>query len=189
MGYFSAVNYLDILFAVPLLWGLYKGFTRGLIVEAATLAAFFLAVWIAVHFCDWLAGVFHEKFGSTTEYLPLIAFAVLFLGVLVLVFFVAKMAQRTVKAGGLGVVNKIFGGIFGMLKFALILSLFIFIFEAIERSYPMIKTDTKKGSLLYDPVAKVAPAVIPGLKEAEITKYIPAPPDSINIKVKLETPP
>lgn len=179
------MNYLDIIFVIPLLWGLYKGVTRGLVVEAATLAAFFLAVWVAVHFCDWLSGIFHEKFGSTTEYLPLIAFAVLFLGVLVLVFFVAKLAERTVKAGGLSVINKLLGGLFGILKFSLILSLVIFIFEAVEKSYPMIRSDTKSGSLLYDPIAKVAPAVIPGLKGAEITKYIPVPPDTIGVQIRV----
>ncbi len=180
------MNYLDIIFAIPLLWGLYKGITKGLIVEAATLAAFFLAVWVSMHFCDWLTRIFHDKFGATTEYLPLIAFAVLFLGILVLVFFVAKLAERTVKAGGLSWLNKIFGALFGVLKFALILSLFIFIFEAIERSYPMIKRETKTGSLLYDPIAKVAPAIIPGLKETEITKYLPAPPDTVNVQIKLQ---
>ena len=178
------MNYLDIIFAIPLLWGLYKGITRGLIVEAATLAAFFLAIWISMHFCDWLAGIFHEKFGATTEYLPLIAFSVLFLGTLLLVFFIAKLAERTVKAGGVGWLNKIFGGIFGILKFALILSLLIFIFEAVERSYPMVKGETKTGSLLYGPISKVAPAILPGLKETSITKYLPAPPDTVSIQLK-----
>ncbi|MCC7301762.1 MAG: CvpA family protein [Bacteroidia bacterium] len=182
------MNYLDILFVVPLLWGLYKGITRGLIVEAATLAAFFLAVWVAIHFCDWLTGLLSAKFGAVTEYLPLIAFAVLFLGVLVLVFFVAKMAERTAKSGGLSVINKLFGAVFGMLKFALIISLFIFIFEAVERSYPMINLETKQGSLLYEPISKVAPAVIPGLKETEITRYIPVMPDTLRVNVPV-TPP
>ncbi len=174
------MNYLDIIFAIPLLWGLYKGITKGLIVEAATLAAFFLAIWISVHFCDWLTGIFRDHFGSTTEYLPIICFSVMFLGVLILVFFVAKMADKAVKAGGVGWLNKIGGAVFGTLKFALILSLLIFIFEAIGRSYPMIQQDTKTGSLLYGPISKVAPAIIPGLEGSEITKFIP---DTIRVSV------
>lgn len=177
------MNYLDIILVIPLLWGFYKGVTRGLIVEAATIAAFFLAIWVAVHFCDWLTKVAHEKFGSTTEYLPLITFAVLFLGVLVLVFFVAKLAENTVKAGSLGWLNKIAGAVFGVLKFGLILSLIIFISEAVEKSYPFLKGSTKEGSLLYSPVSKIAPALIPGLEGTEITRYIPVK-DSLEINIK-----
>jgi membrane protein required for colicin V production len=176
------MNYLDIILIIPLLWGFYKGITRGLIVEAATIAAFFLAIWVAVHFCDWLTGVAHEKFDS--QYLPLIAFAVLFLGVLILVFFVAKLAERTVKAGALGWLNKLAGAVFGVLKFGLILSLVIFISEAIEKSYPFLKGSTKEGSLLYEPVSKIAPAIIPGLEGSEITKYIPVK-DSLSTNTNL----
>ena len=182
------MNFLDIFFAIPLLWGLYKGITKGLIVEAVTILAFFLAVWVSVHFCDWLAVKIGAYSGSSTEYLPLIAFSVLFIGVLVGSFFVARLAERAVKAGSLGWLNKIGGAFFVLLKFGLILSLGIFIYEAVEKSYPMMASETKEKSLLYNPVSKIAPALIPGLQGAEVARFIPGPKDTIRLDIPLEAP-
>ena len=80
------MNYVDIILIIPLLWGLYKGFSKGLIIEAATLIAFGLAVWGAIKFHDFLSVWMKDSLGWASKYLPLISFAVIFIGVLLIVF-------------------------------------------------------------------------------------------------------
>lgn len=182
---FAIMNYIDVMLIIPLLWGLYKGFSKGLIIEAASLIAFGLAVWGGIKFSDFLSGWMKDSLGWDSKYLPLISFAVIFIGVLILVFAVAKLAERLVKAVSLGFLNKLGGAVFGMLKFGLLMSMIIFFLEAINKSVSFIPDETKKNSLLYEPVQKTAPMIIPGLKESKLGKMMPKM-DSVNVKVGIK---
>ena len=169
------MNYIDIILIIPLLWGLYKGFSKGLIIEAASIAALGLAIWAGIKFSDFLTGYIHARVSWNTHYLPVISFAVIFLGILILVYAIAKLMERLVKAVSLGFVNKLAGGIFGMLKFGLILSMLIFVLTAIESSFggQLVRGETKQKSLLYEPVGKIAPLIIPGLRESTLGEMMP----------------
>ena len=178
------MNYVDIILIIPLLWGLYKGFSKGLIIEAATLIAFGLAVWGAVKFHDFLSGWMQNSMGWTSKYLPLMSFALIFIGVLLLVFGIAKLIEKFVKAISLGFLNKLGGAIFGMLKFGLLLSMLIFFIEAVNKSVSFIPAETKNSSLLYPYVQKIAPAVIPGLNDSQLNRMIPSA-DSMKVNVNV----
>ncbi len=164
------MNYIDIIIAIPLLWGLYKGFTKGIILEAATLIALGLAIWGAVKFHDFVTVWMRESLNWTSKYMPVISFALIFIGVLVLVFAIAKLLEKIIKAVALGFLNKLAGGVFGILKFGLILSVIIFLLNAIEKNYSFIPPDVKNKSVLYEPVGKIAPLIIPGLKDSKLNK-------------------
>lgn len=73
------MNYIDITLCVPLVWGLYKGFMKGLIVEAATFVAFGFGVWGGIYFSDFSANKIREQFHWNSPYLPIISFAITFL--------------------------------------------------------------------------------------------------------------
>lgn len=180
------MNYIDILLCIPLVWGLYKGFTKGLVIEAATLVAFGLGVWCGITFSDYIAQKMRESFGWETPYLPIISFAFIFLLIIALVFLVAKMIQKMVEGVALSAVNKIGGAVFGALKFALMMSVIIFMIDAIEESYPMISFKTKEESLLYRPVGKIAPTVIPALDKSKVAAMMPK---AENVKVEIEVDP
>lgn len=164
------MNYIDIIIAIPLLWGLYKGFTKGIILEAATLIALGLAIWGAVKFHDFVTVWMRESLNWTSKYMPVISFALIFIGVLILVFAIAKLLEKIIKAVALGFLNKLAGGVFGILKFGLILSVVIFLLNAIEKNYSFIPPDIKNKSVLYEPVGKIAPLIIPGLKDSKLNK-------------------
>ncbi|MFY9309586.1 MAG: CvpA family protein [Bacteroidia bacterium] len=183
------MNYIDIIICIPLVWGLYKGFTKGLIIEAASLVAFGLGVWGGIHFSEMCATKLSGWFNSHSEYLPIVSFAVIFLGIVVLVFLIAKLVQRAVEGMALSAINKIGGAIFGSLKFALIMSVLIFIIDAVEKSYPMVSLEAKEKSLLYRPVGKIAPTLIPALNDSKIGELIPKKEDvgvDVDVKINLK---
>ena len=78
----------------------------------------------------------------------------------------------------LSAINKIGGAVFGALKFALIMSVVIFMIDAVEESYPMISFKTKEESLLYRPVGKIAPTLIPALNKSKVAALLPKPEDA-----------
>jgi len=180
------MNYIDILLCIPLVWGLYKGFTKGLIIEAATLVAFSLGVWGGITFSDFIAQKIKESFEWNSPYLPIISFAFTFLIIIAFVFLVAKMIQKMVEGVALSAVNKIGGAVFGALKFALMMSVVIFMIDAVEESYPMVSFKTKEESLLYRPVGKIAPTLIPALDKSKVAAMMPKAED---VKVEIEVDP
>ncbi|GAB4134023.1 MAG: hypothetical protein Fur0041_06800 [Bacteroidia bacterium] len=183
------MNAIDILILIPALWGFWRGFMKGAIMEAATLVAFFAGVWGGMHFSDWMADQIRSLFDSQSDYIPLISFALVFVGILIGVFAVAKMVERFAENAALGIVNKLLGAGIGMFKFVLVISVVFFVMDAIEKNVEIIPSPVKDKSLLYHPVASVAPLIIPGLKESNLGKMVPEKDDvevGVDVKVQMK---
>ncbi len=162
------MNYLDIILCIPLAWGLYKGFRKGLVLQIVTLFSLLGAIWVAVNFSDFITHFIQQKFGWKGRYLPVISFVSLFIAVLAGVYAIGKLLERSVDEADLGPINKMAGAFFGFFKFALIISIVIFMVDAVGNSFPALSTEDKTESLLYKPLALVAPAVIPGLRGSRV---------------------
>jgi membrane protein required for colicin V production len=186
------MNFIDILILIPVLWGFWRGFMKGVVMEVATLAAFFLGVWGGMKLSDVVAGWIHSLMDTQSPYVPLIAFAIVFVGILIGVFAIAKFIEKSLEESTLSVFNKLAGGVFGCFKFLLILSVIFFVIDAVEKSVTVIPPEIKDNSLLYRPVATVAPKVIPGLRDSDLGKMIPKKEDvevgvDVNVKLKDST--
>lgn len=115
------MNSLDLLLAVPLLWGAYKGFQKGLVHEVTTFVALFAGIYGALHYSGIAEPYLKEALDTDPDYLPLIAFGVTFLAILIAVHFIGRILDRLVKWVALGLINRILGSLFGLLKIALFL--------------------------------------------------------------------
>ena len=162
------MNYLDIILAVPLLWAIYKGFTKGFIIEVASLISIVLGIYGAVHFSYFMADWLKIK----SEYSAMIYFAITFLIIVIIVYLLAKMLEKSVNLLALGFFNKLAGALFGMLKMAFILSVILILINKIDAKTGIIHEKTKQGSLLYNPVSSIAPFIIPKLNFEEIQKKL-----------------
>ncbi|MFC2100760.1 CvpA family protein [Bacteroidota bacterium] len=157
------MNYIDVIIAISLIWFAYKGFTKGLIIEVTSLIALILGIYISYHFSGFAADLLAKNFNINGKYLPLISFTVTFIAVVILVYFIGKVLERIVNLVMLGFVNKLLGAIFGILKIGLIISTFLLIINSIQ--IDLIPEKSKENSILYKPVEKLAPFVLPKLKE------------------------
>ena len=72
------MNYLDIAIAAPLLYGLIKGFSNGLIKEITGLLSLIIGIYIAVNFSILLEPHLSGIFAYYEQFKPIIVFAVLF---------------------------------------------------------------------------------------------------------------
>jgi membrane protein required for colicin V production len=179
------MNYLDIIFAVPLVWGIFRGFKKGLVIEIATLIAAVAGVWGAVHFSYFIAAILN----LTSPYSPLIYFAITFVLIVIVVFLIAKLLEKSINLLALGFVNKLAGAFLGLLKFAFLLSILILIINKASIDKPLIPDEIQKGSLLYPPVSVLAPYIIPKLNFEEIKKKIESvTPEMKSDSTKTNTP-
>jgi membrane protein required for colicin V production len=162
------MNYLDIIFAIPLVWGIFRGFKKGLVIEIATLIAAVAGVWGAVHFSYFISGILN----LTSPYAPLISFAVTFLIIVIIIFLLAKLLEKSINLLALGFLNKLAGAFFGLLKYAFLLSILLLIINKASVNKPLIPEEVQKGSMLYPPISGFAPYIIPKLNFEEIKKKI-----------------
>jgi len=162
------MNYLDIILAIPLLWAVYRGFTKGLVIEVASLAALILGIWGAIRFSWFTADWLTRQWEWSSPSLPVVSFAITFLAIVMAVHLVARLVDKLVRAVALGPFNRILGVVFGVAKMGFILSIVLVIVNAIDRSARFIPEKDREESVLYGPVSSFAPALFPYLNFEEI---------------------
>ena len=159
------MNLLDFFIAIPLAWGAFKGFRRGLVFEVLMLIGLILGLYLAFKFSDLLHGLVSSLFDTQGAVVPIISFIVVFLGILLVTILLARLLESILKATALNTINKILGAVFGLLKFALIASVFLWLFKGLDPYWNLINKEMKQESLLYKPVLKVSSFIRPALED------------------------
>jgi membrane protein required for colicin V production len=156
---------LDIILAIFLFYFAFRGFSQGFIISIATLAGLILGFWAASHFSEFTANWLQHDMGLKSGNIKLIAYIVTFVIVVVLIFLLGRFMTGVVKTVGLGIVNRLAGALFGIVKGLLIASFLFLLFSRIDPHESLLTAAHKKGSVLYKPVSAVAPAMIPVLQK------------------------
>lgn len=151
-----SMNILDILIGLPLLWAIYKGFTKGLIIEVATLLALILGIYGAIHFSDFTAEFIQQKFDYDSQYMGYIAFAITFLLIVVVLNILGKILNSLIEAVALGVINRLLGVVFGLFKGVIILSIVVYFVNYLDQKLNFIPKEKKENSILYEPMVMIS---------------------------------
>lgn len=146
------MNYIDIFILVIFAWAAYKGYTKGLIIELASIIALLLGAYAAFHFSVFTGDILKNNLGLNSEYLPVISFIVTFIIVIILVFLLAKLIEGFVNLVMLGFVNKLSGAVFSIAKSFIILSILLLSLNIINDKVHFIPEKMKSGSFFYRPM-------------------------------------
>jgi len=157
------MNTIDLVFTVLLLWAAYRGYTKGFIVQLATLAALLLGILGAVMFSDFTSSLIIKNFDVSGQYLPIISFAVTFIAIVIAVHLLAKMLNKLIDAIALGIINRLLGVTFSVLKIAFIVSIILVLVNKADNKFNFIPSSTKEESLMYKPLSNFAPMIFPYL--------------------------
>lgn len=163
------MNFVDIIILIPLIWWTYRGFTKGFVIEIASVGALLLGIFIANEFSHFMAEILNDNFEIDPEYVHIVAFTITFLAVVVGVHFVARMVDKLVKAVALSLPNRIAGAAFGFVKVAFILSVAFVVLNQIDKEGKFLSNENKKGSLLYQPTYSFSLRFFPSL-ESDVSK-------------------
>ena len=159
------MNILDIVIAIPLLWGAYKGFQRGVIYEIAFIIGLIIGLYAAFKLSGWVE-TFLKTIVDASSVIPhWVSFAIV-VGVILAIFLLyAKLLEGVLKAGDLNAINKIFGALFGLLKFSLVVSVILWGLKSLEPQFNFINAQTKNESKLYEPVLSTATFLNPAFQD------------------------
>jgi membrane protein required for colicin V production len=162
------MNYLDIVLGVLLLIGTIRGFMKGFVYEVAVLGALFLGVYAAFKLSYQITPWLSKTTGVSADGMGYVSSLVMFLLVVTGIILLAKLFTGLADMAALGIFNKIAGAIFGLAKHTLLISVFIYFFNQLDVNQHYMDPDKKAESLVYYPLMKVAPAVLPVMRELKI---------------------
>lgn len=154
---------LDIVLGVFLLLGLIQGFRKGFLVELASLIGLVLGVIGSIYFSHFVSDFLIRYVNWEEQTVNLLSFALTFIGIVILVSILAKILTQMADIAALGLINKFFGALFGLLSSAFFLSILLLFLNSIDRDFSILGEEKKEASILYKPVSSLAPMVLPTL--------------------------
>ncbi|HPX75871.1 MAG TPA: CvpA family protein [Bacteroidales bacterium] len=157
--------FIDIIFLLIFIYFIFKGVKNGLIKELASLLALTLGIFLAIKFYVKLIPILEDKASSYAEYLPIFAFAIIFIATVVVVFMFSHLLDRFIKLIKLQWLNKTGGAVFAILKVSLILGGLLFFVNRINEKAGIFEPTIWDKSVLYKFILKFFNIVFPYTKE------------------------
>ena len=173
------MNLLDIILGIILIFSFFQGTKKGLFVTLASLIGLVLGIIGAIYFSDYAASYINEWFSWNKQTTSFVAIAVTFIAIVIIVNWAGKFLTKIADFAFLGIFNKLLGGVFNMIISAFIVSVIFMFFNEWNATEYVISEEKKNNSYLYEPIANLAPLVLPSLVE-EI-ENIDIPKDILDI--------
>lgn len=136
-----------------------KGLSKGLIVAVFSIIGYILGLAAALKFSSSVALYFEGNEHVSGRWLPFLSFALVFIGVVLLVRLGAAFIEKAFQITMLGWLNRLGGIVFFVALYTIVFS--IFIFYAVEMH--LVKADTLTASGSYAYIRPWGPMVIDNL--------------------------
>lgn len=136
-----------------------KGLRKGLVLAVFSFLAVVVGVAAAVKLSAVVAGYLGQNTHISERWLPFIAFAVVFIGVVMLVRLGAKLVESALQAVMLGWLNRLGGVVFFALLYLFVTSLLLF--YAVQLN--LLKPETLEASVTYGYLQPLAPRIVGAL--------------------------
>lgn len=159
------MNLLDIILGIILIYSFFQGTKKGLFVTLASLIGLVLGIIGAVYFSDYAANYINEWFSWKEQTISVVAMSVTFIAIVIIVNWAGKFLTKIVDFAFLGIFNKLLGGVFNMIISAFIVSVIFMFFNEWNATEYVISEEKKNNSYLYEPIANLAPLILPDLIE------------------------
>lgn len=130
------MNGWDIGLLVILLLGAYRGYTKGILLEAVAVIGFIAAIIGALQLMSWGVVFLSDTLQTEGAWLPLLAFVLLFVGILTGVTLAGKMLKSVIHLTPIGYLDGLLGGAVGAIKWAFGLSVVFILLDYAQVALP-----------------------------------------------------
>ncbi len=159
------MNLMDIILGIILILSFVSGMKKGLFVTLASLIGLVLGLIGAIYFSEFAASYLYEWSSWSEQTVNIAARIVTFIGIVILISWAGKFLTKMADFAFLGIFNKLLGGVFNVLISAFIISVIFMFFTNWNPTDYVIPEERKDNSYLYEPVASLAPMLLPDIME------------------------
>lgn len=146
--------------------GAMLGLIRGFIRQIAAILGFIVGLIAAKSLYMYLADYLHPYITHSLTAAQVIAFIAVWIAVPLLFALIGSLLTRGFTAMALGGLNRLLGFLLGGLKYFLLMSLCVGVFEYIDSNNNLISETNKRASVLYYPMNNLTGIFLPVAKEA-----------------------
>ena len=132
--------------------------------EIASLLAIVLGIVAGRLLGEEVSLLLTEWFGWSKTVVSICAFVIIFLVVAIGLHSLAFLLKKILNALNINWLNRLAGGLFGAFKIAVIVSLVLNLCGYVDKYVVVFKPETKEVSVLYCPIEKLVPTLMPLLK-------------------------
>lgn len=156
---------LDIILAICLSAALIQGIIKGFTEQVIALVAIIAGTWTAYKFTGLVCSMVQPYLNMSDRILHVIVFILMIVAVILVLHLLGKIIKASIDFVMLGWLDKLLGGIFAVLKAALILGILIILFNTLNSAFNIVPESAIDDSVLYRTLKRVAYTVFPYFKE------------------------
>ena len=147
---------IDIIVVALIVMAVFKGLRNGFVLAVFSFLAFMIGLAAAVKLSALVADYLGSNTNISGRWLPVLAFVIVLLGVVLLVRLGAKAIEGALRLVMLGWLNKLGGALLYIALYLLVFSVILFYAQQLQ----IIKPETAAVSVTYPLIYPLAPEVI-----------------------------
>jgi membrane protein required for colicin V production len=155
---------LDIILLICFIPGIIRGISKGFLEQALALAGVVLSVWAAFRFSTLVSTWLKPYLDVSETTLNVISFALILVAITLVVFLVAKLLTKVAELAMLGWLDKLLGLVFALAVNALVIGVFIIMFDTLNQKFGLVKPEVLDASVVYTTLRDLCYFVFPYLK-------------------------
>lgn len=158
------MNIPDIIILICLVPAIIQGLRKGFISQAISIISLIAGIWASAKFADMVTAWISQYITASEQILKITAFAVILVGVFIVLGIIGRLLESVLEFAMLGWVNRLLGMAFSLLKCFLILGLVSLVFSSLNSTFGLVKQEVLDQSVLYPVVKNLADSVFPYIK-------------------------
>lgn len=149
---------IDIIFFILILIAIFKGYRKGFVIAVFSFVAFIIGIAAAIKLSAIVADHLKNDLSISAKWLPVISFLLVFIAVIFLIRFGAKLIEKTFQLALMGWINRLAGAVLYILIYTFIFSVLLFYADKIH----VINQHTIEASQTWPYIEPIGPKVING---------------------------
>ena len=149
------MNLIDSICLIILIYGSYKGFKNGIVGELLSFLGILLGIYLSKTYYPIVDEYLATIFDSTNQLVSLISVILIFSVTIILTKILSKVITKALNVMALGLLNKLIGSVFGLLKYLLILCIITFIFSQANDIFVFIETNKIEETQIFSKIQKI----------------------------------
>ena len=144
------MNGFDILFVLVLVVGAWKGWSNSLLKEVLGLIGVFVGLYVAHLLYEQVGYELAPRIGTSPSMASIVAFALIWMGVPILLGILGSLLTKVLEWIGLEGVNNLGGALVSVIKYAIILGALCNVLAITH----LVKEESQQNSILFEPLKR-----------------------------------
>jgi membrane protein required for colicin V production len=150
------LSWIDIILGGILLLGAIRGYREGFVMEIISLLAIFLGVLAGFKLLGNAMILLNSRFDINQSILPYVAFAVVFLIIVIVVNLFGKLIKASIGKSFIGGIVQLLGAVVGLIKGVFMLIVVLWILDSMKLEF---LNQFNQRSKLLSVIAEIAPQI------------------------------